>query len=395
MRFLPARSITSSLTRKYHLSDYLTELRVPSGSKLIDSTVLDEHISERHQLTVLEILRGDLKIALDIRNTRIKAGDILIVEGAMDDILSFKERFSLLLLTDVKLDDADLSDENTVLAEVQLSPTSTLVGSTLKELDFRRSFGCFVLALGRTQETIRRKLAHIPLRHWDTLLIFGPRARVEALYQRDDFLPLGELNVRIRLTRKWWIAAALIPVVVGLAAVGIMPILQAALIGVVVLLVTRCLSMQQAYRSIDWTVIFLLAGTVPLGIAMQKTGLSDMIAHGLTEVGTLAGPLALLSVLYLATSLLTSIFSNNATAVLMVSIAISTAHQLGVDPKPFLMAVAFAASASFMTPVGYQTNAMVLGPGNYKFTDYVKFGAPLNVLFWLLSTWLIPVFWPF
>ena len=208
----------------------------------------------------------------------------------------------------------------------------------------------------------------------------------------DKALPIDDVDAE---TRKWWIAAAMIPAVVLLAALGIMPILKASLLGVVALLVTRTLTMQQAYRSIDWTVIFLLAGTVPLGIAMQKTGLADLIAGGLVSVGTSAGPLALLSMLYLATTLLTSIFSNNATAVLMVTISISTAQQLGVDPKPLLMAVAFAASACFMTPVGYQTNAMVLGPGNYKFSDYLKFGGPLNLIFWLLSSLLIPVIWPF
>jgi di/tricarboxylate transporter len=395
LKYLPSRSILSSLTRKYHLSDYLTELRIPSGSKLAGRTVVEEQVSQRHRLTVLEILRGERKIALDIRNTRIKPDDILILEGAMEDILSFKERFGLLLLTDVKLDDSDLSDENTILAEVQLSPTSRLVGSNLKELDFRRSYGCFVLALGRTGASIRRKLAHIPLKHWDTLLVFGPKSRVEALYQREDFLPLGEFNLRFRLSRKWWISAVMIPLVVLLAATGVMSILKAAIIGVAVLLVTRCLTMQQAYRSIDWTVIFLLAATVPLGIAMQKTGLADLIGLGLSQVGEAAGPMVLLSVLYLATSLLTSVFSNNATAVLMVSISSATAHQLGISAKPLLMAVAFAASASFMSPVGYQTNAMVLGPGNYRFSDYLKFGAPLNLLFWILSSLLIPVFWPF
>ena len=174
-----------------------------------------------------------------------------------------------------------------------------------------------------------------------------------------------------------------------------MPILKSSILGVVVLLVTRSLTAQQAYRAIDWTVIFLLAAILPLGTAMHKTGLDEVIGSQLSVVGTQYGPLAMLSLLYLATSILTSFFSNNATAVLMVPIAITAATHLGVDSKPFLMAIAYAASASFMTPMGYQTNAMVFGPGNYRFMDYMKFGAPLNLLFWVLATWLIPVFWPF
>jgi di/tricarboxylate transporter len=252
-----------------------------------------------------------------------------------------------------------------------------------------------VLALRRTGELIRATHARVPLRQWDTLLVFGPRARVEALYATEDFVALGERDVKLHLSRRWWVSAATMAAVVALAALGVMPILKAAILGAVVLLASRSLSTQQAYRAIDWTVIFLLATILPLGTAMQRTGLDEIIGGRLSSLGAQHGPLVMLSVLYLATSLLTSFFSNNATAVLMVPIAVNAAQHLQVDAKPFLMAIAYSASASFMTPMGYQTNAMVFGPGNYRFMDYVKFGAPLNLLSWLLATLLIPVFWPF
>ena len=395
MRYLPSRSILTSLTRKYHLGGFLTELRVPEGSKLINHTVFEENLRARYQFNVLEILRGDQKISADLRNTPIQADDVLLVRAAMEDILACKEQLGLLLLTDVKLSDADLSDQHTILAEVQLSPTSQLVGSTLKEIDFRRRFGCFVLALSRTGEFIHDKLAWIPLAQWDTLLIFGPRSRVEALYEIGDFVPLGERDLKLHLSPRWWIGALIIPLVAIMAALGVMTILKAALLGAVALLLIRGITIQQAYRAIDWTVIFLLAAILPLGIAMEKTGLASLIGEGLGWVGGHFGALTMLSVLYVATSLLTSFISNNATAVLMVPIALTAAAQLQVDVKPFLMAVAYAASASFMTPMGYQTNAMVFGPGNYRFKDYLKFGAPLNLIFWGLATLLIPVFWPF
>jgi len=299
------------------------------------------------------------------------------------------------MLTDIKLRDEDLSDRHTILAEIQLTPVSQLTGKTLKEIDFRRRFGSFVLGLNRTGRTIREKLALIPLRAWDTLLVFGPRPRVEALYGMEDFVRLEESDIRLRLAQRWWISGALIPLVVFAAAVGWMPILKAAILAAVVLLVTRSITAQQAYRSIDWTVIFLLAGILPLGQAMENTGLAKMIGSSISQIGTMGGPTVLLSVIYLATSLLTSTFSNNATAVLMVPIAFNAAAQMGIDPKPLLMAVAYAASASFMTPMSYQTNAMVFGPGNYKFMDYIKFGAPLNITFWILSTFLLPRFFPF
>jgi di/tricarboxylate transporter len=394
MRLLPSRSIISSLTRKYHMSAFLTEVKVPRGSKLAGHTVVEEQVSERFQLNVLEIIRGQRKISLDIRNTRLRADDVLIVRGGMEDILSFKEQYGLLLLTDIKLTDSDLSDENNILVEVQLSPSSSLVGLTLKQIDFRKRYGCFILALNRTGELIREKLASIPLQQWDTLLVFGPRTRVEALHESGDIIPLQEVELRLGMAPRWWVSVLTIAVVVVLAATGVMPILKASILGVVVLLVTRSLPIQQAYRAINWTVIFLLAAILPLGVAMENTGLAAIIGEQIGLLGAQLGPLAVLSLIYLTTSLLTEIISNNSTAVLMVPIAISTAASLGVDPKPLLMAIAFASSASFLTPIGYQTNAMVYGPGGYRLRDFLIAGAPLKVAFWLLSTWLIPVIWP-
>lgn len=395
MKHLESRVESTNLTRGYHLSAFLTEVKIPSGSRLVGRTVVEEQISERHQINVLEIIRGKSKIPSNLRLTPLVADDLLLVRGAMEDILAFKEQYGLLLLTDLKLEDEDLSDQHTILAEVQLSPASPLVGSTLKDIDFRRRFGCFVLALRRTGELIRDKLARIELAQWDTLLVFGPRSRVEALSEMSDFVPLGERDLTIRLESRWWVCAVVIPVVVLLAATGVTDILTASFLGAVALLVTRTITIQQAFRSIDWTVIFLLAWILPLGLAIENTGLAALIGTGLGRVGIQWGPIAMLSVLYLGTSLLTSFFSNNATAVLMVPIAFTAAEQLQVDVKPFLMAVAYAASASFMTPMGYQTNAMVFSPGNYRFNDYLKFGAPLTVVFWILGTLLIPVFWPF
>jgi di/tricarboxylate transporter len=395
MHRLEPRVEATNLTRGYHLSAFLTEVQIPPGSRLVGRTVVEEQISERHQINVLEIIRGKEKIPADLRRTLLAADDLLLVRGAMEDILAFKEQYGLLLLTDLKLQDEDLSDQHTILAEVQLSPASPLVGSTLKDIDFRRRYGCFVLALRRTGELIRDKLARIKLAPWDTLLVFGPRARVEALSEMTDFVPLGERDLTIRLSARWWICGAVIPIVVLLAAAGVTDILTAAFLGAVTLLVTRAITIQQAFRSIDWTVIFLLAWILPLGLAIENTGLAELIGSGLSRVGIQWGPIAMLSVLYLGTSLLTSFFSNNATAVLMVPIAFTASTELQVDVKPFLMAVAYAASASFMTPMGYQTNAMVFSPGNYRFNDYLKFGAPLTLVFWLLATLLIPLFWPF
>lgn len=394
MRFLPERSDSSSLTTKYQLTTFLTEVQVPESSRLAGKTVVEERISERFSLTVLEVLRGSSRIASELRNTPLMPGDQLIIRGDMQNILSFKEQYGLLLLTDVKLQDADLSDQNNVLAEIQLSPSSRLTGQSIQEIDFRRRYGCFVLALNRTGEMIRDKLALIPLRQWDTLLVFGPRSRIESLYQLDDFVPLQELDLRLRLPQRWWVSLVIIPLVVLLAAVGLVSILKASLLGAIALIMSRAITAQQAYNSINWTVIFLLAAILPLGQAMENTGLAAKIASWMATTGANSDPLVVLALIYLATALLSEIVSNNSTAVLMAPIAITTALTLGLDPKPFLMSVAYAASASFLTPMGYQTNAMVFGPGSYRFMDYVKFGAPLKILFFLISLLLIPAIWP-
>ncbi|HSL82409.1 MAG TPA: sodium:proton antiporter [Thermoanaerobaculia bacterium] len=393
-RVVPDREGGASLTRKYGMGAYLTEVKIPDGSNLVGRTVLAEQISDRYRINVIEILRGKRKIATDIRHVPLKPGDTLIVRGAVEDIMAFKEQRQLLLLSDTKLDDADLADENNILAEFQLSPTSRLVGQSLNEIDFRKRYGCFVLALNRTGEVIRDKLALIPLKAWDTLLVFGPRQRIEGLQGLEDFIPLQELSMRLALTRRWWISASVIPLVVALAATGILSILESAILGVVVLLVTGALRIQQAYQSIDWTVIFLLVGILPLGIAIEKTGLAAMLARGIVGVGEPLGAVATLALIILVTSILTELITNNSAAVLMVPISFAVAGQLGVDPKPLLMGVAFAASMSFATPTGYQTNTMVFVPGGYRFNDFLKAGLPLNLLFWLMASLLIPVIWP-
>ena len=395
VRRLPERGDPSSLTGKYQLATYLTEVRVPAASPLVGRTVVDEKISDRYHLNVLEIVRGARKIAFDLRSTPVEPDDVLIVRGAMEDIVRFKEQQALLLISDLKLSDAELADQQNILAEIQLSPASTLEGMSLKEVDFRRRFGAFVLALSRAGESLREKLGLIPLKRWDTLLVFGPRRSVEQLYKLDDFLPLQEIELRLRLHPRWWLHAATMIGVVLAATVGGVNILASALVGVVLLLASRTVKVQRVYRSVQWSVFFLLAATIPLGVAVEKSGLAARVGDWIASHGDAAGPWVALSLLYFVTMVLTEVLSNASTAVLMVPVAMSTAAALGVDPKPLLMAVCFAASNGFVTPVGYQTNAMVYGAGNYRYRDFLAAGIPLNLLFWVLSSALIPVFWPF
>jgi len=395
IRRLPDRGDPGNLTGKYQLTPYLTEIRVPADSRLIGRTVVEARVADRYRLTVLEILRGPRRIAYDLRSTPIQAEDILIVRGTMEDIVLFKEQQVLLLLTDVKLSDRDLAGEDTTLVEVQLSPASTLEGMSLREIDFRRRFGAFVLALGRTGETIREQLSRVALRRFDTLLLLGPRRTVEQLFRLDDFLPLQEVDLRLRLHPRWWLHTAALAGVVIAATLFHVPLLAAALVGAVVLLASRAVKIQRVYRSVNWSVFFLLAASIPIGTAFEKSGLAARLGEGVAVAGSDYGPWLALSLTYLATMVLTEILSNASTAVLMVPVALSTAAVLGVDSRPFLMAVTFAASNGFVTPIGYQTNAMVYGAGNYRYTDFLRAGLPLNLLFWLLASLVIPLLWPF
>jgi len=392
---LPVRSILSSLTQKYHMTRYLTELQVPEGSPLIGKTPLDKQISNKYDLNILGIIRGKRKILIDIRITKLQPDDILLVRGPIDRIMRLKEREKLLMLTDTKLNDEELSIGDNTLTEVLVSPNSRLIGSTLKEIDFRRRYGCFVLAIRKHGETLRNKISNIPMNASDTLLIYGSRRRIDALKDDQNFVVLQEVDIKLQRGHKWIYAIGIILAVVLLAAFNVVAIVKAAILGVLALVLSRTITMQEAYKAVDWSVIFLLAGMIPLGKALENTGLAQIIGDYLANFGGPYGPIAVLAGLYIATNVLTETMSNNSTAIIMAPIAITTANALGTSPLPFLMAVAFAASASFMTPVGYQTNTMVYGPGGYKYTDYLKFGSPLNIIFLVISTLLIPVIWPF
>ncbi len=394
-KFLPVRDSGDDLTSKYDISNYLTELRVPEHSLLIGKTALEKKIGSHYDLNILGIIRNKKKILMDIRVTAIQAGDILIVKGHLDQIIQLKEKEKLLLLTEAKLADEELSGEDSTLTEVLISPNSNLIGQTLKEVEFSRRYGAFVLALRTHGETLRDKLSNIPMNSADTLLVYGSKSQLEMLRNDQDFILLNNIDYRLSKNRKWIIVVGTIIAVVLLAALEVMPILVSAFIGCLTLILANIMTLQEAYESVDWSVIILLAGVIPLGIAMEKTGLAEIIGKSAAAFGAPMGPVFVLAIIYIVTSLLTEIMSNNSTAILMAPVAIATAQALTVSPIPFLMAVAFAGSASFMTPVGYQTNTMVYGPGGYRYGDFFRFGTPLQIIFTILAIVFIPLFWPF
>ena len=246
---------------------------------------------------------------------------------------------------------------------------------------------------------MREKIARIKLQFADTLLIFVPKSSFASLINNPDLAILQEHDISLHKVRFWWLAIAVIPLVMLFAATGIVDILQAALIGTVILFLVGAITPQEAYHSINWSVIVMIAAFIPVGIAMERSGAAHILGSSIITFSDMfhpeLAPRAAMSLLFFVAAFITSIMSNNTAAIVLVPVGFSIAGQMGVDVRPFIFAVAFGASTSFATPMGYNTNLMVYGPGQYRFVDFLKAGIPLNIAFWLLATFLIPVFWPF
>ena len=398
-RLLPSRTVTSSLTKSYHLGGYLTEMKISKESPLVDRTCMERSLNHNYDIIVLDILRNSELITSNIRNTKLKEGDILFIRGSVDSFLRLKTIEKLSMLTDEKLNQSELVQENNVLVECLLTNKSELIGTSLMAANFRRRFGSFVLAIRREGTIIRKKLAYIILKAYDTLLVYGSREKVQEMASTGDFIILEELETSLKKHKLWWLSSILIIAVMLLSALGIVPILKGAIIAVVILLTLKVISPVEAYNSIHWQVIVLIATLIPLGYAIQTSGTADWIGNNIIILVRLfpdqMQPRMLLALIYLLTIILTETSSNAATAIIVTPIAIVSSINLGLDPRPFIFAVCFAASASFITPIGYQTNLMVYGPGGYKFKDFISIGFPLSVIIWILGIIFIPVFWPF
>ena len=396
---IPSRTVTSSLTKSYHMGGYLTELKVSAESPLVGRTCKERAVNKNYDITVLDILRDGKLISKNIRDTFIHPEDILFVRGSLENFLRMKEVEKVTMLTDEKLTQDELIHDDNTLVECLITNQTDLVGKSLMEINFRRRFGSFILAIRREGEILRKKIAHVVLQAFDTLLIYGPIEKIKELSDSGDFIVLGEIEATLQKHKYWWVSVAVILGTVILAALGIVPILKGALIGAIFLLAIRVITANEAYQSINWQVIVLIAALIPLGIVIQKSGTAFWIGTVLNDIANTFNPLIrptiMLSLVYLVTIILTEMTSNAATAIIMTPIAISAAQQMGLDPRTFVFAVCFAASASFITPIGYQTNLMVYGPGGYKFTDYVRVGLPLAIVLWCMATWLIPILWPF
>ena len=398
-KLLPSRVAKSSSITDYSLDGYLTEFKINENSPLCGKTLLDRKINENYDVIVLDVLRGGNIITSNLRSLILKQDDVLFVKGSFENFQRLKEIENLALLTDEKLTQEELEQEDHILAECLITDNSELIGQNLQEANFRRSFGSFVLAIRREGEVIRRKLTQFILKPFDTLLVYGPKDRINQLASREGFIVLGKVDASLDSHPLWWLSIFTILFAVIMAIFKIIPIVVGVILGVIALLLARVITPNEAYSSIHWQVIIVIAAFLPMGIAMQKTGLDEIIGNSIGNIVNLFPvdliPYLLLAVIYLITMILTEIASNVATAIIMTPIALTLATQFGFDPKPFIFAVCYAASASFITPIGYQTNLMVFGPGGYRYSDYIKVGLPLGIILWIISVMVIPMIWPF
>jgi di/tricarboxylate transporter len=398
-KLIPSRTSTSSLTKSYHLGGYLTEMKVREGSVLIGKSCIDRSINQNYDVTVLDIIRDQKHIANNIRQTILNENDILFVRGTLENFIRMKEVEGVALLTDEKLTQSELEQEDNELVEFLLTDDSALVGKSLMSANFRQIFGAFILAIRREGGIFRKKIAHMKLQAFDTLLVYGPSKKISNLSERGDFIVLGKVQTRLIKEKFWWVSIYVVLISIFFAAIGFIPIMKGSFISVVILLILKIITAQESYQSIHWQVIVLIAALIPIGIVIQKTGTANWIGDNISDFIYLFSdknqPYALIATIYFITMILTEISSNVATAIIMVPIAIAVSSQLGFEPKPFVFTVAFAASSSFITPIGYQTNLMVYGPGGYKFSDYIRVGLPLSMILFVTAVIVIPKIWPF
>ncbi|PIE80122.1 MAG: hypothetical protein CSA11_09425 [Chloroflexi bacterium] len=393
---LPDRTPVGDLSRQYRVRDFLTELRIGERSSLLGQTLSETGIGENFDLNVLYVRHQNKVLVSALESYQLAHGDVLLLEGAPQDIVNARRRYRLQDVDDwtaVQWRPEGDADEFH-LAEVTLAPNSRFENKSLKEIGFRKHYSLSVLAIRHKGQEHVASLGDLSLQFGDSLLVQGPSEKFDQLLNDPDLMALESPKVELRRTRKARSALAILLVVVVLAATGLFPIAPLMLAGAMAMVVTQVISMEEAYRAIDWKAVFLIAGMLPLGIAMETSGTAQLLAEQVVRWTGSWGVIVVLACVFIMTALLTEVVSNAAATVLMVPIAIDVAFSLAVNAQPFVMATVLAASTSFLTPVGHQVNVLVFGVGGYKFSDYGRLGVGLNLLMLLLVVTVLPLIWP-
>lgn len=401
-RLVPDRDAEVDMDERYELGEYLSGLEVDTESPLVGTALADSGLREDHGVDVLAVERGDDWILLPGGVEEIQPEDRLVVRGKIADIASAEREVGLTISGTgprFPLHESDESEEKEEKAlrfsELLVPPRSRVVGRSLEDLRFRGRYGVPVVGIRRHGEAVHEPMRTVALQSGDILLVRGTADDLRRIHGTGDLALLGPLDLPTRRRRKLPHAAAILAGVVLLSALGVTTILVAALAGVVGAFLIGCVTPEEAYQDVDWQVLVLLGSILPLGLAMQSTGAAELLAAHFLALTRPLGPVGVLFAFYLLTSVLTEVISNAAAAVVLTPFALAMAVSLEVSPMPFVIAVMLAASNSFMTPVGYQTNTFIYGPGGYRFSDFARVGAPLALLFAITAAFVVPVFFPF
>ena len=390
---LPRRFQPPDLSAKYDVRRFVTELHVPENSPANGRSLAQLRWGERYGVTVLDIERGDQEITAPHGDRHIRPGDILYVQGPAERLLELARRQRLKTPRERKEHELDREAGRGRLVEVLVAPGSSLVSRTLRDLNFAQTYDAAVIAIQQHGVTVQERLAEISFRVGDLLLVRGTTTALQRLADDPGFVPLAEVKAEAGNRPRAGVAAAIMAGVVLSASFGVLDIMTAALTGMVLMVFTRCVHIEEIYGEVEWLVIFVLAGLIPLGVALETTGAAELIAGWVVTLSSPLGEIGLIAAFYLLTAVMTAVVSNAATAVMLTPVAIFAATQGGVNPYALLVAVMFGASASFVTPFGYQTNVMIYGPGGYRFMDFVKVGGLLNLILLITATLFIPLFW--
>lgn len=381
----------------YRLDERLFRARVPSGSSLDGHTLAQSHLRENYGVSLVALERQGHLIHAPSADTVLNTGDILFLEGKLDEFLARDVEPRLEILPASDWQSTALESEEITIAEVVLAPRSTLLGQTLRAARFREKYGMTVLGIWRAGRPIRTNLGDLPLAFGDALLVQGPRARIPLLRTEPDLILLNGEEAERRIVAepaKRWLAVAIMGGGLLLAAFNTALIGEIMLGAALLMTLVGILTMDQAYGAIEWRSIFLIAGMLPLGLAMTRSGAAELLAYHLVAALGPAGPLALLAGLCLLTVLLTQAMNGVAVATVVAPIAIGAAQQTGLDPRALAMGVALASSMAFLTPLGHPVNVLVMGPGGYRFRDFLKVGWPLALLTFGILLVLLPIVWP-
>lgn len=391
---LPVREAPSDSETISSLREYISEVQILPNSSLNGKRLFESDLGAKYDLTVLSVVQDGKPLVSLHRDYQFQEGDLLIIKGSAKTLLIAQSELLLKPIGGHDIEFASLETEQAHILEATLAPRSTMVGRSLKETRFRDRFGFTALAIWRHGEVITNRLRDEKLQFGDTLLLQGPPARGAALKEGNEFLVLEPMEIPKKESKKAFVAAGIMLLVILLAIFTQIGIATAMVLGSVLMVLTGCLTMDEAYESIDWRTVFLVGGMLSLGIAMENTGTAQYLADLLFEALGRFGPYGVLAGIYLLSALITQPMSNAAAIVLIVPIAIDTAQSMQVNYMTFTMAVVIGAATSFLTPVGHKANVLVFGPGGYRFFDYTRVGLWLTIALFIVSMIFLPIIWP-